>query len=841
MTPFSPSMFVRYLVSVAAFIVLPIGIAAEPIRVDLGVPTGRSDTGTPGWREWQVPEARETSQKFGDVQVTLRVAEDRATVRGCWHKAGIATGATLSTDGVIAETNATTACLELELVGLPAGSHSLTTYHNAVEKPLRGPMTMEKDGQPLGRSVTATYRVDDDIDAATAHVEFEVEPNEAVIFRFSAAGDSGLSAVVLNGFEIDAGNPRRKAQKPLPADGDWHADADAGDLHLQWRAASSTVMQRVYLASAKVRDEARRQVSKAGDDGEGFVGEVTSPSLVLRNIDRNSRLYYCWRVDSIDSDGTVTRGDIWSFRCRQPAFPSAEGYGRFAIGGRGGRVIKVTNLEDAGPGSFRAAVEAEGPRTVVFDIGGRIELQSRLIIRNSFLTIAGQTAPGLGICLSNFNLGMLGAHDVIIRHLRVRPGDTAGMTLDGMGMASCDHCIIDHCSISWSQDEAFSSRSARNITLQRTLISEALNIAGHKKYEKGSAHGFAASIGGDIGSFHHNLLAHCAGRNWSLAGGLNQASRHTGRLDIRNNVVYNWQYRTTDGGARQVVFENNFYKPGPATNVWHVLKPERNNIQGFGPQDYYAAGNVMAGRYDQTKDPRAGIVVPQEEALDDFFYPTPFFPSFVSTESAEDAFKTVVSDVGCNQPALDAHDLRVIKETISGTTTYTGGISGLPGLPDSQEDVGGWDAYPSSVRDPQWDSDDDGLPDWWESIHGLDIHSPPGDFSDCHADLDGNGYSNLEEYLRQMGEPHVFCAGGDPVVLDLSRYARGFTDAPTFSVVSQSNGRVDVSTHGRKATFTPPADGPAIEHMDFEVRDREGSRHAWRVWIFVMPAPSSDG
>ena len=157
---------------------------------------------------------------------------------------------------------------------------------------------------------------------------------------------------------------------------------------------------------------------------------------------------------------------------------------------------------------------------------------------------------------------MLGTHDVIVRYIRVRPGNIAGLTLDGMGMASTDHSIIDHCSISWTQDESFSSRAAKNITLQRTLISEALNVAGHKNYEKGKQHGYAASIGGDIGSFHHNLLAHCAGRNWSLAGGLDKAGRHTGRLDIRNNVVYNWGHRTTDGGVMQLNFVNNYYKPG---------------------------------------------------------------------------------------------------------------------------------------------------------------------------------------------------------------------------------------------------------------------------------------
>ena len=242
---------------------------------------------------------------------------------------------------------------------------------------------------------------------------------------------------------------------------------------------------------------------------------------------------------------------------RHLAFPTAEGYGRFALGGRAGRVIKVTNLNDSGAGSFRAAVEADGPRTVVFDVSGLITLESRLIIRktNSDLTIAGQTAPGNGICIRKYNVGMLGATNVIVRYLRVRPGNISGMTLDGMGMASSDDCIIDHCSISWTLDESFSSRGGKNITLQRTLISEALNEAGHKKYPVGTQHGYAASIGGDIGSFHHNLLAHCAGRNWSLAGGLTKSnSTYAGRLDLRNNVIYNWKTRATDGGAHEVNF-----------------------------------------------------------------------------------------------------------------------------------------------------------------------------------------------------------------------------------------------------------------------------------------------
>lgn len=436
---------------------------------------------------------------------------------------------------------------------------------------------------------------------------------------------------------------------------------------------------------------------------------------------------------------------------QQLAFPTAEGYGRFAKGGRSGRVIVVTNLNDSGPGSLREAVEAEGPRTVVFDVSGRIVLRSRLIIKkqNSELTIAGQTAPGLGICLSNFNLGMLGAHDVIIRYLRVRPGNTSGMTLDGMGMASSDNCIIDHCSISWTMDESFSSRGAHNITLQRTLISEALNAAGHKNYPPGTQHGYAASIGGDIASFHHNLLAHCAGRNWSMAGGLSKPDNsYAGRLDIRNNVVYNWSHRATDGGAHEVNFVNNYYKPGAATHFFYALNAQYGGFPGS--QRYYFAGNVMPGHFglkDQEKGREAtterGGRVPTDYSP---WSDTPFFESYVKTETAEEAYTSVLANVGCNFPALDPHDQRVLAETREGTWKYKGHVTGLPGLPDSQEDVGGWDSYPEVHRAADWDTDHDGMPDTWETAKGLN----PKNASDAAADRNHDGYTNLEEYLNSL-------------------------------------------------------------------------------------------
>ena len=228
----------------------------------------------------------------------------------------------------------------------------------------------------------------------------------------------------------------------------------------------------------------------------------------------SSLLTYWWRVDEVDNTNGVTKGDLWKFRARHLAFPGAEGYGRFARGGRGGVVVEVTNLNDSGPGSFRDAIEGNyGPRTVVFTVSGLITLESDLIISGNrpYMTVAGQTAPGKGICTRKHQFGMSGPRDVICRYIRSRVGDISGETQNGSGMAGADHTIMDHCSISWGIDEEMSTRGAKNLTLQKVLISEALNIAGHDKYPPGTKHGYAASIGGDVATFHHNLLAHCEG------------------------------------------------------------------------------------------------------------------------------------------------------------------------------------------------------------------------------------------------------------------------------------------------------------------------------------------
>ncbi|HVK08876.1 MAG TPA: DUF5060 domain-containing protein [Gemmataceae bacterium] len=424
------------------------------------------------------------------------------------------------------------------------------------------------------------------------------------------------------------------------------------------------------------------------------------------------------------------------------AFPEAEGYGRFAVGGRGGKVYEVTNLNDSGPGSLREAVEASGPRTVVFRVGGVIPLKSKLVVRNPYLTVAGQTAPGDGICVKNYTFGCFYTHDVIIRHVRIRVGDESGKTQDGCGARGCDHTIFDHCSISWSIDEGFSSREAENITVQRCLIAEALNLADHEKYKgTGKGHSFAASISGDVGSFHHNLLANCAGRNWSLAGGLDRSGKVlAGRLDIRNNVVYNWAHRTTDGGVRGLNFVNNFYLPGPASRVFTLLKPDPGDPERG--MRAYMAGNIIDGKPEFDADNWKAYVGPAD-GLAKARSEKPLYEPFVETHTAREAFESVLANVGATRPKQDAVDRRVIADVSKRGHTFTGSRGKLPGIIDSQADAGGWPGYKSAESPP--DTDHDGMPDEWEKRHGLN----PSDPADGAA-LRNDGYTNLEHYLNEL-------------------------------------------------------------------------------------------
>jgi hypothetical protein len=388
---------------------------------------------------------------------------------------------------------------------------------------------------------------------------------------------------------------------------------------------------------------------------------------------------------------------------------------------------------------------------------------------------------------------------------------------------------MDHCSISWSIDEAFSSRSAKNISLQRTLISEALNVAGHQNYPAGTAHGYAASIGGDVGSFHHNLLAHCEGRNWSLAGGLDAAGYFSGRMDIRHNVVYNWRGRTTDGGAHEVNFVGNYYKPGPATTQHYALIANYDNFPGT--QQYFFTENIMLGYFNEVTQTSGRTAAGSNGGSVPTTYSpwvnTAFFPSYVTPQTATEALKTVLSDVGANQP-LDIHDTRVLAETKAGSTTYRGSVSGLLGLPDSQADVGGWEDYGTEVRPAEVDADHDGMSAEWERAHGLNTA-----LDDHNLDVDGDGFTALENYLNWLAGPHAKTPLNAAVEIDLRPYLQGLNGIPSINVSAATHGSVSMLGDGATARFTPAVGFTGVATFSFAGSDGLSVSRAMQILVTV--------
>lgn len=471
-------------------------------------------------------------------------------------------------------------------------------------------------------------------------------------------------------------------------------------------------------------------------------------------------------VEAHAQQGTPERGQIPPHPPRLPeevipAFPGAWGGGMFTSGGRGGKVIAVTNLNDSGEGSLRAALEEKGPRIVVFRVAGTIEVKGDLNIDHPDITIAGQSAPGDGICIaSTLNIN---THNVIVRHLRVRRGvPVGGQGDDNIGGNPDRDIIIDHCSTSWGMDENISlyrhmrpsadgstriKDPAKNITIQWTISSEALDARGHA---------FGGTWGGNPSTFHHNLFASNTARNPSIG--------MSGPFDFRNNVIFNWRHRSIDGGdeTSEINLINNYFRPGPATNdnIRDVFaRIEQRSMYSPGnawaagdwyekeadrPGKWYVAGNVMDGNEALTNDnwlgmrlKDAGIV--GEEAKKEAGVNTPFVGWPVAPHhTAEEAFEAVLAKAGATLPKRDAVDTRVVEMVRTGKpTTETGIIKEIA-------EVGG---YPELTYDPAQvpvDSDGDGMPDEWETKHGLD----PNDPTDGAKDSDGDGYTNVEEYLN---------------------------------------------------------------------------------------------
>lgn len=470
-----------------------------------------------------------------------------------------------------------------------------------------------------------------------------------------------------------------------------------------------------------------------------------------------------------------------------PAFPGAEGGGMYTAGGRGGKVIVVKNLNDDGPGSFRWACEQGGARIVVFNVAGIIQLKSPIFVRAPYITIAGQTAPGDGICIAGESF-QVDTHDVIIRHMRFRRGKTwVWDREDSFGGNPVGNIMIDHCSCEWGLDENISfyrhmfdlhdGKEKRksptvNVTIQNSISAKALDTWNHA---------FGSTLGGENASFMRNLWADNTGRNPSIGWG--------GVFNFVNNVIYNWFHRTADGGEYSTMsnFINNYYKPGPATPkgsaVGHrILKTESRSEALFPFKQYgrvYAAGNIMEGYPEITKDNWNGGI--QTTAKDSELNDTekalmrsnePFEMPFIHILETKQAYEFVLNNVGATLPTRDIIDRHVVEEVRTGIAYYEkklpkdnpyGQTWGLDeeskneeglfkyrrlgkdsykiGIITDPRQMGGYPVYNGT---PRIDSDDDGMPDDWELANGLN----PNDPSDANSDCNGDGYTNIEKYIN---------------------------------------------------------------------------------------------
>ena len=433
------------------------------------------------------------------------------------------------------------------------------------------------------------------------------------------------------------------------------------------------------------------------------------------------------RVLFLASVGTCASGALPAHAADSsiPAFPGAEGYGASTRGGRGGKVIAVTNLNDSGPGSLQAACEVEGPRIVVFTVAGTID--GDVDIESDFITIAGQTAPGEGITIKG-NLG-IDANDVVIRYIRVRT-DHEG---DAVGGRYRKNIILDHVSASWSSDEVLSLYHNENVTIQWCMITEACAKAD-------GSHRFGGIWGNHHGTYHHNLIAHNDSRNPRWASGC-------GYNDYRNNVLFNWGYQSCYGGEAQqrgdrrkppIEFSTinmvaNYYKSGPATRNDASDRIAEPSARGDGDEgSWYVAGNYVEGSPEVTTDNWLGVDGDSFKKLS-----APWEAMPIRQQSPEDAYLAVLEQAGCSLPKRDSIDARIIDEVKSGAATH-----GKNGIIDTPDDVGGWPTL--QAAEPPQDSDNDGMPDEWERQHGLD----PSDAGDNAQDADGDGYTTVEEYLN---------------------------------------------------------------------------------------------
>ena len=824
-----------------------IGSVAQNIDFNM---TNRQDAevNEPDYIGWAVNQVQSESKTLDNgVTLTVAASGNANTLRAQWHKNTCTagkngqTGLRLMGDGVVAfiatsDSNTPTltdtpTSITITIKGLEAGEHSVAAYH-VWKDPKSGDMptikvdvngTVAQTGV-IFANVKQTVTDLKMADAPYSYVEFSVAEGESVAITYTTEVESGktyqTTNMMLNGLLID--RSPLVAMDPLPNHCDFHLDADDGTCTLQWAPATIAVKHRLVIGT----DADDVAVST------NYAYEGTETSYQVTGL--QSSHYYYWRVDEVDAAGKVYKGQVWSFRPRQLAFPGAEGYGRFAQGGRDGIVYHVTSLAGTKePGTLLYGLtEINEPRYIVFDVSGIIELdfESQFTKPNAY--IAGQTAPGKGICIkaSNINIGS----DVICRFVRFKRG--LGVygenTGNAMGMSGADHSIVDHCTAAWGTDETVSGRGAKNISFQYCGIFEALGITGHKNYADGTNHGYAATIDGQIGSWHHNLLLNCEGRNWSMGGGMDAQNIPIGGLDLFNNVCYNWHNRTTDGNCHAVNFVNNYYKMGADTRRTTLFTQDfEDAINPAGKDQAYVSGNIRENKnHTLTQDKKGETYNATGNIPTSYSYLVgePLFPSYAEIHTAKDALKIVTSTAGATMPMRDEQHVRVIHETLDGTHTYVGSKSKIKGEIDNEADLtgvenGGWEVWPEETRAAEWDSDQDGMPDWWEKIVGSNAA-----VANQNDDPNGDGWTLLEDYLEFMAHPYVILKPGDRSSIDLRQHFAGFfgqngkSVMPTFTCDTQTDNGVSVGFSGSTMIITSSDfTSPFIHSYGITVNDGE--------------------
>jgi hypothetical protein len=513
---------------------------------------------------------------------------------------------------------------------------------------------------------------------------------------------------------------------------------------------------------ADVRREAARKMMES-DRRSDKAWQKALP--VIREWEAKGKPYIPWAAKP---------GDLP--QARIPAFPGAQGGGMYSFGGRGGKVYVVTNLDDRGAGSLREALEAGGPRIVVFNVAGIIRLKEKIRVRAPYITIDGGSAPGDGVCIAGDTVE-LETHDVVVRNMRFRRGETwVGDRNDSIGGNPIGNVMVDHVSASWGLDENMSmyrhmyqppeggkelKLPTVNITIQNSIFSEALNTYKHS---------FGSTLGGYNSTFHHNLWACNAGRNPSIGMIYD--------FTFANNVLFNWRHRTIDGGDHRSFYTvvNNYLKPGPATPrgariSFNLLKPESRRanppVDDYGKA--YVAGNIVEGNESISADNWSGGVQIESIAEPETILPKirssePYPGSYLEIQPAEEAYEYVLANAGATRPKRDAVDERIINMVRTGAVQTKPGedIAEMLRKVDFSDqvireitrlvemgiitDVGQVGGYPQYRGEPYADADKDGMPDGWETKHGLN----PNNASDAAEDKNGDGYTNIEDFLNGL-------------------------------------------------------------------------------------------